>query len=148
MRKECKTLHVKAVDSLVLTVDRFNRAWDRGRTEAVLILLDRAFELLLKAIIVHRAGGDAIREKKKKKKKEGMAIGFDLCLRQCLSDADLKCLNEDEVVVLQSLRCARLCHVRGFYLSIALSARMSIFNALGPPSSSQIGSKIVYIWRM
>jgi hypothetical protein len=55
MRKECKTLHMKAVDSLVLAVDHFNRAWDRGRTEAVLILLDRAFELLLKAIIVHRA---------------------------------------------------------------------------------------------
>ncbi len=38
MRKECKTLHAKAVDSLVLAVDHFNRAWDRGRTEAVLIL--------------------------------------------------------------------------------------------------------------
>ena len=73
MRKECKTLHGKAVDSLVLAVDHFNRAWDRGRTEAVLILLDRAFELLLKAIIVHRAGGDAIRERDK----EGMTIGFD-----------------------------------------------------------------------
>jgi hypothetical protein len=101
--KECKTLHVKAVDSLVLAVDHFNRAWDRGRTEAVLILLDRAFELLLKAIIVHRAGGDAIREKKK----EGMTIGFDLCLRKCLSEADLKCLNEDEVVALQSLNTLR-----------------------------------------
>jgi len=31
-----------------------------------------------------------------------MTIGFDLCLRKCLSDADLKCLNEDEVVALQS----------------------------------------------
>ena len=26
MRKECKTLHMKAVDSLVLAVDHFNRA--------------------------------------------------------------------------------------------------------------------------
>jgi hypothetical protein len=111
MRKECKTLHVKAVDSLVVAVDHFNRAWDRGRTEAVLILLDRAFELLLKAIIVHRAGGNAIREKKK----EGMTIGFDLCLRKCLSDADLKCLNEDEVVALQSLaRCCPALHGRAF----------------------------------
>ena len=54
MRKESRTLHAKAVDSLVLAVDHFNRAWDRGRTEAVLILLDRSFELLLKAIIVAR----------------------------------------------------------------------------------------------
>jgi hypothetical protein len=103
MRKECKTLHSKAVDSLVLAVDHFNRAWDRGRTEAVLILLDRAFELLLKAIIVDRAGGAGIREKKK----EGITIGFDLCLRKCLSDADLKCLDEDEVVALQSLNTLR-----------------------------------------
>ena len=89
MRKECKTLHMKAIDSLVLAEDHFNRAWDRGRTEAVLILLDRAFELLLKAIIVHHAGGDAIREKKK----EGITIAFDLCLRKCLSDADLAALS-------------------------------------------------------
>jgi hypothetical protein len=103
MRKECKTLHLKAVDSIVLAVDHFNRAWDRGRTEAVLILLDRAFELLLKAIIVHRAGGRAIRDRQK----EGMTIGFDLCLRKCLSDANLKCLSEDEVVALQSLNTLR-----------------------------------------
>jgi len=79
MRKESRTLHAKAVDSLVLAVDHFNRAWDRGRTEAVLILLDRSFELLLKAIIVHRAGGSAIREPGK----EGMTLGFDHCLRKC-----------------------------------------------------------------
>ena len=103
MRKECKTLHLKAVDSIVLAVDHFNRAWDRGRTEAVLILLDRAFELLLKAIIVHRAGGKAIRDKQK----QGMTIGFDLCLRKCLSDANLRCLNEDEVAALQSLNTLR-----------------------------------------
>jgi hypothetical protein len=103
MRKECKTLHLKAVDSMVLAVDHFNRAWDRGRTEAVLILLDRAFELLLKAIIVHRAGGKAIRDRQK----EGMTIGFDVCLRKCLSDSNLKCLNEDDVIALQSLNTLR-----------------------------------------
>jgi hypothetical protein len=73
---------------MVLAVDHFNRAWDRGRTEAVLILLDRSFEPLLKAIIVHRAGGSAIREPGK----QGMTLGFDHCLRKCLSDAKLKCL--------------------------------------------------------
>jgi hypothetical protein len=103
VRKECKTLHAKAVDSLVLAVNHFNSVWDRGRTEAVLILLDRAFELLLKAIIVQRAGSNAIREKKK----EGMTIGFDLCLRKCLSDARIKCLSEYEAVALQSLNTLR-----------------------------------------
>ena len=103
VRKESRTLHAKAVDSLVLAVDHFNRAWDRGRTEAVLILLDRSFELLLKAIIVHRAGGSAIREPGK----EGMTLGFDPCLRKCLSDAKLKCLNEDDAVALQALNTLR-----------------------------------------
>jgi hypothetical protein len=36
-----------------------------------------------------------------------MTIGFDLCLRKCLSDANLKCLSEDEVVALQSLNTLR-----------------------------------------
>jgi hypothetical protein len=101
MRKEAKTLHGKALDSLVLAVDHFNRAWDRGRSEAVLIMMDRAFELLLKAIIVHNGG--KIREKGK----EEITMGFDLCLRKCLSDAKLKCLTEDEAVALQSLNTLR-----------------------------------------
>jgi len=103
VRKESRTLHAKAVDSLVLAVDHFNRAWDRGRTEAVLILLDRSFELLLKAIIVHRAGASAIREPGK----QGMTLGFDHCLRKCLSDAKLKCLDEDDAVALQALNTLR-----------------------------------------
>jgi len=101
VRKEAKTLHEKAVDSLVIAVDHFNRAWDRGRTEAVLIMLDRAFELLLKAVITHK-GGD-IRDKDR----EGTTIGFDLCLRKCLSDTKLKCLTEDEIVALQAMNSLR-----------------------------------------
>lgn len=101
MKKEVRTLHGKAVDSLVLGVDHFNRAWDRGRVEAVLIMLDRAFELLLKAIIVHRNG--AIRDRKKTE----ITIGFDACLRKCLSDTDLRCLSEDDAVALQNLNSLR-----------------------------------------
>ncbi|WP_417582917.1 DUF3644 domain-containing protein [Pelagibacterium sp.] len=101
MRKEAKTLHSKALDSLILGVDHFNRAWDRGRHEAVLIMLDRAFELLLKAIIIHKGG--RIREARKQE----MTIGFDVCLRRCVSDAKLKCLTEDDAVSLQSLNALR-----------------------------------------
>ena len=56
MKRESKILLRKAIDSLVLSIEHFNRSWDRGREEAVLILMDRSFELLLKAIIVHRNG--------------------------------------------------------------------------------------------
>jgi hypothetical protein len=100
VRKEARTLHGKAADSLVLAVDHFNRVWDRGRTEAVLIMLDRAFELLLKAIIVHRAG-------KIRGKDSNLTIGFDACLRKCVSEEPLKCLTEDEAVTLQNLNSLR-----------------------------------------
>lgn len=101
MRKEAKTLLGKAVDSVVLAVDHFNRAWDRGRTETVLILMDRAFELLLKAVIVHKGG--AIRERRDSKN----TIGFDACLRKCLSDVSLQCLGEDDVISLQAMNGLR-----------------------------------------
>jgi hypothetical protein len=62
MKREAKSLHTKAVDSLVLAVGHFNRCWDRGRAEAVLIFLDRAFEPLMKSVIV--AKGGSIRDKR------------------------------------------------------------------------------------
>jgi len=79
VKRECKLLFGKAVDSLVLSIEHFNRPWDRGRVDAVLILLDHAFEMLLKAAILHRGG--AIR-----KPREKQTIGFDECLRKALSD--------------------------------------------------------------
>ena len=100
MRKEARTLDSKAADSLVLAVDHFNRVWDRGRTEAVLIMLDRAFELLLKAVIVHRGG-------KIRGEDSNLTIGFDACLRKCISEERVKCLAEDEAVTLQNLNSLR-----------------------------------------
>ncbi|MGQ9689600.1 MAG: hypothetical protein ACUVXF_12590 [Desulfobaccales bacterium] len=44
MKKEAKILLEKAINSLILSVEHFNRPWDRGRVEAVLILLDHAFQ--------------------------------------------------------------------------------------------------------
>jgi hypothetical protein len=82
-------------------VDHFNRCWDRGRTEAVLIFLDRAFELLLKAIIVEKGG--SIRDKRD----PSLTIGHDACLRLCFSDSKVKCLSEEEVVSLQNLNSLR-----------------------------------------
>jgi|SRR5271166_3520493 len=100
VRKEARTLYGKAADSLVLAVDHFNSVWDRGRIEAVLIMLDRAFELLLKAIIVDRNG-------KIRAKDSNLTIGFDSCLRKCISEEPLRCLTEDEAVTLQNLNSLR-----------------------------------------
>ena len=65
----------------------FNLPSDRGRTHSVLIYLDHAFEMLLKAAILHRGG--RIRERPAKQ-----TIGFDACVRKALSDGSLKFLNE------------------------------------------------------
>jgi hypothetical protein len=150
VRKESRTLHAKAVDLLVLAVDHFNRAWDRGRIEAVLILLDRSFELLLKAIIVHRAGGSAIREPGK----AGMTLGFDPCLRKCLSDAQLKCLNEDDAVALQALNTLRdaaqhyMVELADDHLYVHAQSAVTLFSRLteevfGRPLVNQIPRRIL-----
>ncbi len=56
MKKEVKILRAKSVESLVLSIEHFNRPSDTGRVHAVLMLLDHAFEMLFKAIILHRGG--------------------------------------------------------------------------------------------
>jgi len=100
MKKEARLLLGKSVDSLLLSVEHFNRPWNRGREEAVLILLDRAFELLLKAAIVHQNG--KIRERGEKE-----TFGFDKCVRKCLSNEAVKCLTEDQALTIQIINSLR-----------------------------------------
>jgi hypothetical protein len=76
MKREARMLLVRSLDSLVLSVERFNCPWDRGRQEVMLLLLDRAFELLMKAAILHKGG-------KIRGKGEKETIGHDKCVRVC-----------------------------------------------------------------
>lgn len=100
MKREARLLLTKALDSLVLAIEHHNRPWDRGRVDAVLILFDHAFEMLLKAGILHRGG--AIRRPREKQ-----TIGFDECLRKALSDGEVKFLQEEQVLQLQALNTLR-----------------------------------------
>jgi hypothetical protein len=100
MKREAKNLLTKSTDSVLLAIEHFNRPWDRGRHEAVLILLDHAFELLLKSAIVHKGG--RIRERRAKE-----TIGFDSCVRKCVSDAQTKCLTEEEALTIQIINSLR-----------------------------------------
>ncbi len=100
MKKEAKILLEKAVNSLILSVEHFNRPWDQGRVEAVLILLDHAFEMLLKAAILHRGG--RIREAKAKQ-----TIGFDKCVRLAMSDGNIKFLTQEQALLLQTINSLR-----------------------------------------
>jgi hypothetical protein len=65
-----------------------------------LIQLDHAFEMLLKAAILHRGG--RIREKRAKE-----TIGFDACVRRALSDGRIKFLSDEQALVLQTINGLR-----------------------------------------
>jgi hypothetical protein len=100
MKREAKILLEKSTDSMLIAIEHFNRPWDRGRRESVLVMLDRSFELLLKAIIVYRGGN--IREPRAKE-----TIGFDTCVRKCLSDAKIKCFTGEEAITIQIINSLR-----------------------------------------
>lgn len=96
MKREVKFLLSKAIDSLVLSVELFNRPHDRGRIHGVLMFLDHSFEMFLKAAILHRGG--RIREPR-----ESHTIGFDACVRRALSSGDTRFLTEEQALTLQMI---------------------------------------------
>lgn len=100
MKKEVRQLREKALNSLILSIDHFNRPWDCGRTEAVLIMLNHSFEMLLKAAIRHRQG-------KIRKVREKQTIGFDACVRKGLTDANVKFLTDEQALTLQAINGLR-----------------------------------------
>ena len=100
MKREVRLLKDKAVASLTLSVEHFNRPWDLGRGDAVLILLAHAFEMLLKASILHRGG--RIREQREKN-----TIGFDACVRRALSTPRIQFLTDEQALVLQAINGLR-----------------------------------------
>lgn len=100
MRREARLLHRKALDSLILSIEHFNRPDDRGRVSTVLILLDHAFEMLIKAAILHRGG--RIRDRRARE-----TLGFDACVRKALSDAQVKFLSDEQALTLQTINGLR-----------------------------------------
>jgi hypothetical protein len=100
MKREAYLLLGKACDSLILSIEFFNRPHDLGRATTTLILLDHAFEMLLKACIVHNGG--RIREKRANE-----TMGFDKCVRCALSDGSIKFLTEEQALTLQGINSLR-----------------------------------------
>ncbi|HQO64442.1 MAG TPA: hypothetical protein PK528_12595 [Syntrophorhabdus sp.] len=126
MKKEVRFLRTKAIESLILSIEIFNRPSDVGRTHGVLIFLDHAFEMLLKAAILHRGG--RIREPRAKQ-----TIGFDACVRKAFSDANIKFLSDNQTLTAQminSLRDAAQHHILDIseqHLYIQSQAGLSLF---------------------
>jgi hypothetical protein len=100
MKKEARLLKGKSLNSLILSVELFNRPIDVGRTDAVLMLLDHSFEMLLKASILHRGG--RIRDPGEKN-----TIGFDECVRRGLSSASVQFLTHEQALTLQAVNGLR-----------------------------------------
>ncbi|SFC16560.1 hypothetical protein SAMN05421747_105149 [Parapedobacter composti] len=100
MRKEAKHLYQKAIDSLTLSIELFNRPNDCGRIHGVLIFMNHSFEMLLKASIIHKGG--KIKEKGAKE-----TIGFGACVRKGFSDNTIKFLSDTDVLTLQTINGLR-----------------------------------------
>lgn len=94
MKHEVKRLKEKALNGLLLCVECFNRPWDTGRGDAVLILMGHACEMLLKAGISHR-GGEIRRTADRE------TIGFDVCINKALTDASIQFLSKNHAVTLR-----------------------------------------------
>jgi len=94
MRREAKHLFTRSLDSLVLSVEHFNRPHDRGRPEAVLILLDHALELVLKSAILYKGG-------RIRKRGAATTLGFEGCINACLLDPKVKFLKPEEADTLR-----------------------------------------------
>ncbi|MHB0874915.1 MAG: DUF3644 domain-containing protein [Anaerolineae bacterium] len=100
MRREAKLLLNKAIESLTLSVELFNRPYGVGREAGVLILLDHSLEMLLKSAIVHRGG--RIQEKGSNE-----TIGFKKCVAKARDEGALRFVSPDQAVLLNSINGLR-----------------------------------------
>jgi len=97
-KRDVSELKGRAINSLMLSVELFNRPHDQGRAEGVLILLHHAFEMLLKAIIKDKTGTVHA-------KGEKYSYGFDKCLE--VTQNIIKVLSIDERATLSILDAHR-----------------------------------------
>jgi hypothetical protein len=100
LRRDTRRFKQRALSSLLLAIEMFNRPYNVGRTEAVLILLQHAFEMLLKASIYQE-------RQTVSDSKISIAWGFDKCLG--IARSDLNILNEDQAQTLSILDGLRDC---------------------------------------
>ena len=98
LRRETRRFRSRAVNSMVLAIELFNRPHEGGRTEVVLLLLQHAFEMLLKAAIFQKRG--TIFDKG-----EGLSHRFNRCLT--IARSDIGILDADQVSTLAILEGLR-----------------------------------------
>lgn len=99
MRATAKTLHGKALSSMRTAMTAFNSPRDDGRATVVLLHLQHAFEMLLKAALVQ--GGAKVFDKK-----SGRSVGFEAAINKSCQLAGVK-LSHDEAGTLRAIDALR-----------------------------------------
>jgi len=102
LRRDTTRFKRRALNSLLLAIEMFNRPHDVGRTESVLMLLQHAFEMFLKAAIYEQRGTIC-------ESRTSIAFGFDKCLG--IARSDLHILDEEQAQTLSILDGLRDCAV-------------------------------------
>ena len=100
LKRDTRRFKQRAIESLILAIELFNRPTEICRADAVLILIQHAFELLLKAAIYQQRG--TICEPGGEN-----AFTFDRCVRIAISE--LSILNRDEATALLIIDGLRNC---------------------------------------
>jgi len=94
MKRKTGFLLESAKNSLTLAIELFNRPYEQGRTQGVVLFLDHAFEMLLKAVIFEKTGSLRTRREK-------FNYGFEKCVNICHSQLHL--VDKDEALILKNL---------------------------------------------
>lgn len=125
LKQDVQPLLDRSISSLTLAIELFNRPTDLAREHSVLILLQHAFEMLLKASILQRTG--RIREASKR-----FTYSFDQCL--AISEQELKILTSDDKATLSILDAQRdqaqhfYSHVAEDLLYVHAQSSVSLFD--------------------
>lgn len=99
MKATARTLHGKALSSMRTAMTAFNSPHDDGRPTVVLLHLQHAFEMLLKAAL--NQGGAKVFDKK-----SGRSIGFEAAINQSCQLAGFK-VTQDEAGTLRAIDALR-----------------------------------------
>lgn len=99
LKQEPRVLKEKAVSSLIVATEAFNSPHDQGRATKVLLHLQHAFEMLLKAALVQFGVSvfDATM---------GRSLGFEACIRKAAQHPQIK-LDEADAGALRAIDAMR-----------------------------------------
>lgn len=99
VKNTARTLHGKALSSMRTAMTSFNSPHDDGRVTCVLLHLQHAFEMLLKASLSQ--GGAKVFDKQ-----TGRSIGFEAAVNQARNASSIK-LTDDEAALLRAIDALR-----------------------------------------